>query len=139
MPNLPITPYDILEVSPAVPRDQLKKAYEQAMRRHKYSATKVTKAYNDLRNGQKRLETDIFLLSQSGDPRELAQFIEQLPPCQFISPEVAPMVLPFERILLNECISNQHEVDIPANPFSTQISSNEIDPENILPTLAFPW
>lgn len=139
MPYSQLTPYDILEVTPAVAREQLKKAYEQAMRRHKYTPNKVTKAYNDLRSGRKRLETDIFLLSQSGDPRELVQFIEQLPPCEFISANIAPLLLPYDRILLKDFVSEQHEIDIPDNPYTTQLLTTEIDPQKILPALAFPW
>lgn len=139
MPYSQLTPYDILEITPAISRDQLKKAYEQAIRRRKYTPNKLTKAYNDLRSGRKRLEVDIFLLSQSGDPRELVQFVEQLPPCQFIPPDLAPLPLPYERILLNDFISEQHEIDIPDNPYTPKLLIIDIDPQKILPKLDFPW
>lgn len=139
MPYPQLTPYDILEVTPGITRDQLKKAYEQAIRRRKYPANTVTKAYNDLRSGRKRLETDIMLLSQSGDPGELVRFIQQLPPCEFISTNVAPFSLPYEQILMNEPVSEQHELDIPDNPYTTQLHITAIDPPKIIPSLAFPW
>jgi len=139
MPYSQLTPYDILEIPPSVTRDQLKKAYEQAMRRRKYPPNKVTKAYNDLRSGRKRLEIDILLLSQSGDPHELVKFVQQLPPCEFISANIAPLLLPYDRILLNDSVSEQHELSIPDNPYTTQLLVTEIDPQKILPTLSFPW
>ena len=139
MPYSQLTPYDILEVTPAIARDQLKKAYEQAIRRRKFTPNKVTKAYNDLRSSRKRLEIDIFLLSQSGDPRELAKCVEQLPPCEFISSNIVPLLLPYERILLNDFVTEQHEIGIPDNPYTTQLLTNEIDSQKILPMLTFPW
>ena len=139
MPYPQQTPYDILEVTPSISRDQLTKAYVQAQKSRKYPPNKLAKAYNDLRNGRKRLEADLFVLSNSGDLEELKKFVEGLPPCEYISPTLEPFALPYERILLLDFDPAGHEVDIPANPYSLRYFNNEPDPQKYLFNLTFPW
>ena len=139
MPYPILTPYEVLEVTPAVSRDKLRDAYVRAGKLRKYHPTKLTKAFNDLRNGNKRLEIDVFVLSQNGDPNDLEKAIKLLPPFEFISSTVTPFELPFERILLKFVASEDHKLEIPENPFNLQIFSPEIDPKKCIPILVFPW
>ena len=136
-PNL--TPYDILDVNPNATRDQLKKAYEQALRKRKYSAAKVTQAYNDLRNVRKRLEFDLFVINSPGKADDIVQFVSELEPCKYIQDELEPLTIPIEKILLSNLSTKQYFLDIPDCPYQVVNASTQPEPQKVLPVLPFPW
>ena len=138
MPFPSTTPYDILEVAPTATLNDIMQAYQQALRRRKFSAPQITQAFNDLRNARRRAEHDLLVLTRLGDQIEAAQYMRALRVPPVIQEYTTPIPVSVALTDIGRPPTLDDSRAIPQSPLQFSLSAAHENLGEVLPPLPYP-
>lgn len=138
MPFPDASPYQILEISPSAGLAEIMKGYQNALRKKRYPAARVTQVFNELRNVRKRAEHDLLTFCSGSDLKPVKQLLENLPKHQFVTTSVTPLPIPIVRSLEGKGGIHEDFLPIPDCKPEFQQTTDLSRPHSVLTPFEFP-
>lgn len=138
MPYPTETPYQILDISPSASSEEVKKARDRALKRRQQQPQKIMQAFSDLRNPKTRIETDLLVMTDVGNEKDLEYFLSALSHDGFLPKDVPVLASHPALLALGQLQPEGDFLDIPANPYQPDLYRPEADPAGLLVNLSLP-
>ncbi len=135
MPYPTETPYQILDISPSASSEEVKKARDRALKSRQRQPQKIMQAFSDLRNPKTRIETDLLVMTDVGNEKDLEAFLSALSPDGFLPQDVPVLASHPALLALGQLKPEADYLDIPSNPYQLDLYRPTADPAALLANL----